>query len=158
MFQPPDMTPPAEVRPAETVSIPSAIRTRPSNLSELQSATSEIRDATDAGDSQPTDATKAQQRAPEISNRPENCSYEVVYVNGIRTSEQDARTSTMAARRHLGVAECETTLLYNPPEHLGASALRISGGLVSSRLGAYAEPSCVQELEQILENALVSGA
>jgi hypothetical protein len=62
----------------------------------------------------------------------------------------------MAARRHLGIAECDATLLYNPPENIGAAALRISGGLLSSRLGAFAEPSCVEELERIVQGAVNS--
>jgi len=157
MFQPPDMTPPAEVRPAEPSTVPSAIRNRPTNISELHSATFQMRDAPGAKPSQREATTNPQQSAHAISNRPEGCSYEVIYVNGIRTSQQEAQTSAMAARRHLGVAECEAKLLYNPPENLGAAALRISGGLVSSRLGAYAEPSCVHELEQIIEDAIASG-
>jgi hypothetical protein len=157
MFQSPDATPPAFVQPAETSAIPSAIRNRPVSLSEFQSSTLLTRGSGGVNPSPVASSTKPQQTPHEISNRPEHCSYQVIYVNGIRTSEQDAKTSTVAARRHLGVAACEAKLLYNPPENLGAAALRISGGLVSSRLGAYAEPSCVQELEQIIDNAIVSG-
>jgi hypothetical protein len=116
-----------------------------------------MQDTPGAKASQNEDIPNSQQSAYAISNRPEGCSYEVIYVNGIRTSQKDAQTSAMVARRHLGVAECEAKLLYNPPENLGAAALRISGGLVSSRLGAYAEPLCVQELEQSIEDAIVSG-
>jgi hypothetical protein len=158
MFQPPDVNPPAVVQPAEVSSLPSAIRNKPVSVAELRSATFQLSDASDVTPTTTVSAaTKRDETPREISNRPEHCSYQVVYVNGIRTSEHDAKTSTMAARRHLGVAECEATLLYNPPENIGAAALRISGGLVSSRLGAYAEPSCVQELEQIIQDALISG-
>lgn len=155
MFQPPDATPPAIVQPAEVSTLPSAIRYKPVTVDDLRSAILQTRGAPDVApmESMHTAAKRAD-TSVEISNRPERCSYQVVYVNGIRTSERDAMTSTMAARRHLGVPECEAKLLYNPPENIGAAALRVSGGLVSSRLGAYAEPSCVQELEQIIQGAL----
>lgn len=158
MFQPPDATPPAVVQPADASALPSAIRTRPVSVSDLRSATLYMPGSSAEASARPTStASKPHETTYEVSNRPEHCSYQVVYVNGIRTSERDARASAMTARRHLGVAECEATLLYNPPENMGAAALRISGGLVSSRLGAYAEPSCVQDLERIIQDALTSG-
>jgi hypothetical protein len=82
-----------------------------------------------------------------ISNRPIGGKYRLIYINGIRTSAEDAQKSTALVKRSIGIDDCEVTLLYNPTENSCSTGLKLVGALASSRLGNKAEPQCFTQLK-----------
>lgn len=90
----------------------------------------------------------------QISNRPANATYKVLYVNGIHTSESDAARSAGLVRSSLGVEDDECSVVYNRQEHGFKSGLKIIGATLSTKLGEKAESECVRELEQVIADTL----
>jgi len=143
---PPNITPPAISRPAEDLA-GSSISQRPnSTLSQVKQRFRE----------EGENAANQLRAECQISNRPANSQYKVVYVNGIRTSEVDARRSAGLVRGSLGLSDAECTIVYNPKEHPFKSGLKIIGGTLSARLGEKSESQCVHELHEMIADTLYS--
>ncbi len=141
---PDKITPPAIVRPAEDLSGIAVARDFNGTLPRVDRATRE--------DSKQSTTLQAGER--QISNRPSNAQYKVIYVNGIRTSEADAKRSANLVRGTLGVEDSECKVVYNPKEHSFKAGLKILGGTLSTKLGEKAESGCVTELQEIISSTL----
>ena len=87
-----------------------------------------------------------------VSNLPETALRRLIYINGIRTSEEHALQAAHVVRAQLGIEPSELKVLYNTPENFGLSALKIVGGILSHDLGHAAESRCVRALmRQIID-------
>jgi hypothetical protein len=141
---PDTINPPAIVRPAEDLSGFSITRDFNRNLPQVERAVSE--------DNKQSATLQTGER--QISNRPSNAEYKVIYVNGIRTSEDDAKRSANLVRGSLGVEDNECKVVYNQREHSFKAGLKILGGTISTKLGEKAESGCVGELQEIISATL----
>lgn len=139
----PDVKPPAICRPAEDLSKFSITRdanaTRPEAVQPMQGVGK---------------ASKREVDECQISNRPPNAEYKVIYVNGIRTSEDEARRSAGLVGRSLGVEDSECSVVYNKKEHAVKAGIKILGATLSTKLGEKAESECVRELQDVIADTL----
>lgn len=89
-----------------------------------------------------------------VSNRPDTAIDQVVYINGIRTTEEDAWASAHIVKATLGVGDHELKVLYNPTENAVDSVAKVLGTSLSGPFGSGAEQVTTEALYHIVKSWL----
>lgn len=95
--------------------------------------------------------------APSVSNRDSRGRLNVIFVNGMNTSELDAEIACQHVRTTLGVSRDDIKLLYNASEGSACNGLaNVVGSSISRRLGEVLESECTSALRTEIDRVITT--